>query len=332
MSSSTGRDDSSRSSTVSAPIPEQPEPTNEAQDVDLQHSTDDYETIIDILEGSGIGEGHSFSTEETHEFSKASGDDQGVHDNLNPRTIRDFHSRTGGIMADNPEAYRNGEVERGEIQERERFIVQGALASSMLIANIDELVKRSPKSISAMHNRPVKHHPRGSHEAEADQDLNLLVDEYDIPAATHEVLEYDEEADIDYAGNMYALSKGMGFEDRNGDVLLGFLEINMTEYDFEDLEGLYMDERTLIEDSEQLESYEDDIPDAEAMNLDHIGDVNAYRNSVVDQDGEEVVEYVELNLQGVEYEEKEDTHLRMMNSYTDFWTSMVQNGVEIMTP
>jgi hypothetical protein len=332
MSSSSEPEGSAASQTLETPSPQDSGHLNEAHDVDLEHSEEDYETIREILDGSEIQDGHEFSTEETHRFSQASGDDQGVHDNLNPRTIRNFHEQTAGIMADNPSAYRDGEVSVGDLDERERFIVQGALATSMVVSSLPELMKRNPTSISAMHNRPVKHHPRDSHTAEIDEDLNLLVEEYDIPAATHEVLEYDEDADIDYAGNMYALSKGMSFDDRNGDVLLGFLEINMTDYDFQDLEELHLDERTLVEDAEELEFYEGDIPDAEAMNLDHVGDVNAYRNTVVDQTGEEVVEYVELNLQDVEYEEADDSAQKLARAYRNLVGTMMESGVKMFTP
>jgi hypothetical protein len=296
-------------------------PRNLASDTDLNHSEASFREISDLLSGEFDGE---ITAEEGRVFSEESGDDQGVHDSDQLETLVAFHLATAGIMSEETDLYQEAREENFSLEEtvervegREdydpRDIMQGAYSTAKVISQLPKLVKRRPGAISAEHSSPVRH----GDEVEIDQEAS----DSDIPLvrngdpgggevyAEHDIID-DTEEDVDYELMAYALAKGMSFADRNGDVLFGFPEINFTGYDRENLEELVMAERSLVEDSDELEyAGEGVLAGAEKMEsqfqgmIDEDVEVNVYNNIVEDQDGETVIEYAEMDLQGVDYPE-----------------------------
>jgi hypothetical protein len=296
-------------------------PRNPASDTDLNHSEASFHEISDLLSGEFDGK---ISSEEGRVFSEESGDDQGVHDSEELETLVAFHLATAGIISEETALYQEARkeglsleetVERVEGREdyEPRNIMQGAYSTARVISQLPKLVKRRPGAISAEHSSPVRHGDEVEIDQEAsDSDIPLLRNGADAEGevyAEHDII-VDTEESVDYGLMAYALAKGMSFDDRNGDVLFGFPEINFTGYDRENLEELVMAERSLVEDSDELEyAGEGILAGAEKMEsqfqgmIDEDVEVNVYKNFVEDQDGETVIEYAEMDLQGVDYPE-----------------------------
>ena len=208
-------------------------------------------------------------------------------------------------------------------------VVQGVYSTARVIAQLPDLVGGvHPRAVSAEHSRPVHYGGEFVAADPVEEDGRIPLRKSEKPGkvldgqgevfAEHEVLaergdEVSEE-EIDYELMAYALTKGMSFEERNGDVLLAFPYIEFTDYDRDELNELNLAERTLLEDEadiEDLEYVESDILEqvegTEGYMRSEIEDesveVNLYRNILTDQDGEKVLEYGEIDLQGVDYPE-----------------------------
>jgi hypothetical protein len=310
------------SSYRSGPSPETTDSTqNQASDTDLGHSESSFREITDLLSNDFNGE---ITAEDGRVFGKESGDDQGVHESGELETLVAFHLATAGIMSEKTGFYQEAREEDLSLEKTverveekagcdPRNIMQGAYSTAKVVSQLPKLVKRKPGAISAEHSSPVRH----GDEVEINQEASGA----DIPLvkyqdgsegevyAEHGIIDEAEE-DVDYDLMAYALAKGMSFEDRNGDVLFGFPEIRFTDYEWENLEELVMAERSLVEDSGELEYAGDEVlAGAEKMEsqfqgmIDEDVEVNVYNNVLKDQEGEKVIEYAEMDLQGVEYPE-----------------------------
>lgn len=315
--------------------------TNEAEDVDLDHSEESFRNIRTLLSGD-LRNPTVFDDymSDGKTFSKESGDDQGVHDSEDIRTHVAFHLATNGIMSQKSGLYREANAEglsvRDTVQKideiegyKPRKIVQGAYSTAKLIAQLPDIVGENIEAISASHSSPVTYGEDAvmvDESAEDDSIPLVKMDPEDVEGeeiyedaerevyAEHQVLdETDNSQDIDQELMAYALSKGMSFQDRNGDVLFGFNEINFTTYDRENLEQLKLRERTQIEEVDDAESLEylgaEILEQAEGLEetmkeaIDEDVEVNVYQNVIEDQDGEKILEYTEMDLQGAEYQE-----------------------------
>lgn len=276
-----------------------------SESFDLQHSTQDWKEMRELLQQQQIEEGHQFDSEQVKRYAEIGGDDQRIHVEDDQGFIQDFHDATSHIMSEDSEPQRN--------------IVHGALTASMATSRLPEAMKRNPTKISARFPAPAYHSSQGSdygvmEGTSSGQEVSAGVKgKEDRTALQLDVLETDPGSDIDYEAMMYAVSKGMGFQDREGDVLLGFPEIEFTEYDIVDAEELYLERDILRQE------------DSEAMGLDEIGDVTTYENTVVDQNGDTVVTYQETDLEIEDFPEENS----LVESYSDFWSSTAEANARI---
>lgn len=265
---------------------------------DLEHSQEDWHTVQDLLDEEESS--HEFTNEEVLKFAEASGDDQDIHVNDNRYALSRFHRKTEDLL--------------NEENKENSNIVHGVLTLSYPISNMDSDLKRNPSKLSAVCPNPVYH---SSEESESinwsyNNQVNVSTPERDKDVAYITIEEFNQDINPEYDFMMYAVSKGMGFDDRTGDVLLGFPEIEFTDASADETSELY-NLRSLKREE-----------DAEKIGLDHIGDVEVYENTIVNQNAEPVVSYDERILDIENYPSD-----NIASTFTDTYISGLESARDV---